>query len=261
MNRDQNCFAGVILALFVVLVPTASSDEVDVQEFMDRLRAALYTNVDRGIVDLQLEVRDPAVQRFPGVGSAEVVGRFYWKPERGLKVVLENLPVGAASMAGQIRSYLEQQWFKHVMIVSVARDLGGFRLEVEEQGSQYRLLGQAARPAESEFTEVEMEFNRNLRPLRRSQKYRNGGTLLEEFSVERGREPHLIDSVRQQYRGVPGPDGRTGDFQVVIQYRYEKVGDRFFPGRISASGGGQNQVVTFRGYKVNEGFDDSIYDR
>ena len=34
MNRDQNCFAGVILALFVVLVPTASSDEVDVQEFM-----------------------------------------------------------------------------------------------------------------------------------------------------------------------------------------------------------------------------------
>lgn len=254
---------GMLLAMGMALAaPAFSQQAIDAQEFLRGLDDKMYTNQDAGITDLQVKVVDSNLAMFPGVGEARVVARFYWKPDRGLKIVLEGLPPDAGPVADQIRSYLEDQWLRRILVRPFSQEFSGFRLTVEKRGGQIHVQGAST----GQFSEIDAEsqsavFDDRLRPVSRDVHIRGGGVVRDEYDTTQVGDKVLITKIAQQYQDVAGPDGTRGSFQASIDFEYERVGGYSFPRRIAASGMGKRQSVTFEEYKVNEGFDDSVYEQ
>lgn len=251
-----------VLFAAVAAAGPAAGQAIGAREFLTQLREAAYTNEDSAIEDFQVDVVDSSVNRlFPEVGQTKVQARFYWKPTRGLKIVLTNLPADAEGRAGDIRSYLEDQWLHRILVRSYAEEFKGFRLQVEKKGSKIVATGESGGAfTESNADRMTVVFDGRTRPLERTLELRGGGTLVETYKTGAAGDRFLISRIDQKYENVPAPDGSRGDFQMSIDFEYAKVGTYSFPSRISASGMGQRQSVTFERYKVNEGFDDSIYE-
>ncbi len=252
----------MILALGAALAAPAWSQVIDAQEFLKGLKEKMYTNQDAGITDIQVRVTDSNLSMFPGVGETRVVAKFYWKPERGLKIILENLPDAASPVADQIRSYLEDQWLRRILVRPFAEEFAGFRLAIEKKGGQIHVQGTST----GDFTELNAEsqtavFDERLRPVSREVHIRGGGVVREKYDSSLVGEKVLLSKIAQEYEDVAGPDGTRGNFQASIDFEYDRVGGYSLPRRISATGMGKRRSVTFEEYKVNEGFDDAIYDQ
>lgn len=259
-NRTSRIFA---CFLAFVLASALCADEVDPGEFLKELNEKYYTNVDGGVTDFSVEVRDERLAMYPEIGSAKVVAHFYWKPTRGLKILLEGLPDAAGALAGDIRSYLEDQWLKQVLIRPYSEEFRNYQLAVESKGGKFIAVATAVGAFnESNAERMEVVFGRNLAPERRETAIHGGGTIEEVYETTEKGGKVFVTEIRQEFRGVPDPaTGQPGDFDMAVRFEYGQVGEYYFPTRIAASAQGREMAVTFENYKVNEGFDDAIYDR
>ncbi|MBI4615511.1 MAG: hypothetical protein HY720_17975 [Planctomycetes bacterium] len=260
----DNCTIGIFACfLALALAGVTNADEVDPGEFLRELNEKYYTNVGGGVTDFSVEVRDDRLAMYPEIGNAKVVARFYWKPARGLKILLEGLPDTAEDRAGEIRSYLEDQWLKHVLIRPYSEEFRNYQLSVDSTGGKFVVVATAVGTFnESNAERMEVVFGRGLAPEKRETAIHGGGTIEELYGTTVKDEKVFVKEIRQKFRGVPDPaTGQPGDFDMTVRFEYGQVGEYYFPTRIAASAQGREMAVTFENYKVNEGFDDAIYDR
>lgn len=253
----------LVAAIGFLTATAARAETVDPAEFLRELARRTYTNLDAGIEDLVVDVRDEGIANFPDVGKARPVAKFYWKPDRGLWSVLEGLPPAAEPQLPDIRTYLESQWLRHILVHPIGREFEAYGLVVETRGGDFVLTATAGEAfTESGAQKQVAVFDSNYRVKSRELSMSDGGSIREEYRAGSSKDGrNLIEKLTVSAKNIQGPDGSRGDHEMTLEFDYTQVGGYSFPSRITAAGDGRRASVAFENYKVNEGFDESVYEK
>lgn len=248
MLRCGACLAA--LALAAVVTSPAFADEVD--DYMKKVDALRYSPVEHGLKDLKVEFKNSMFAMNPQMAAMQVF--VYWKAPDKSTARIEGMegPMAAqmGAMADSFKGYTK-------LIVpesmSMTRDKYDYTMS-EEDGMV--VLTAVPKPGTDEAAAVTQRktwFDDRGLPVRMVSEGEQASSMEMTFLEKDGK--FLVETTKGE-AVMP----QVGKQAMTMTFSYTQVDGMWFPGTITQQVMGMNMEMSFTGYEVNKGLDDSIFD-
>lgn len=240
---------GVCLFLATFVASPVLADEVD--DFFKKADDLRYSPADHGLKDLKVEMKNSMLAMNPMMAKLKIF--LFWKSPDMKAAKIEGAEGPMAAQMGQMAEGMKSS-LGIVVPQPYHTQKDKFDFKVEKDADGVRLVGIPKEGSEEAkmVTKVTTWFDDRGLPIR--QESEGQATAKMEMTYVEKDGKFLLDTMKGEMNSP------MGQAPTSMSVKYTQIEGMWFPETMDQEMGGMKIQITYTGYEVNKGLEDSIFE-